>query len=354
VNGLFFFSAMAVAFPEVSLLIRHSAHERRSSIMESGLRLAIVGVTGEVGKAVLAMIDERELALAEVHALASAASTEETVLYKNRPLLVGDLGEFDFARADVAIFAVPAAVAEAFVPRARKAGCRVIDHSEAFRLEADVPLLVEGMPVPDAGLVACPGALAALLAPVLSSLQDIRSVQVTVLSPVSVAGRAGVRELAGQTGELLNGRGVEPKVFPAQIAFNTLPLAAASSDELMDELEKLLPATFPVAVAEVRVPVFYGMTVSATVQTGSPGKLGALRQALSAAGVKVADTESDQGLVTPVTEATGQDGVFLASLRALPAPLEGVQLWLVGDNIRQGAARHSLYVLEKWIKDFKY
>lgn len=322
--------------------------------MGTGVRLAIVGVTGEVGKAVLAMIEERGIALSEVHALASAASAEETVLFNNRPLLVGDLGEFDFARADVAIFAVPADVAEEFVPRARAAGCRVIDHSAAFRLAPDVPLLVEGMAVPDAGLVACPGALAALLVPLLKSLQDIQSVQVTLLSPVSLAGRAGVRELAGQTGELLNGRGIEPSVFPAQIAFNALPVVEDGSGELMDELERLLPDSFPVAVAEVRVPVFYGLTVSATVQSGAPARLETLRQALLAAGVREADSESEQGLVTPVTEASGQDGVYLASLRALPAPLEGVQLWLVADNIRQGAARHSLYILEKWIKDFKY
>lgn len=322
--------------------------------MTTGLKLAIVGATGEVGRAVLAMIEERELPLAALHVLASAASAEETLLYKNRPLLVGDLGEFDFAKVDVAIFAAPAAVAEAFVPRARKAGCRVIDHSAAFRLAGDVPLLIEGMPVPEADLVACPGALAALLAPVLNRLHGIRSVQVTLLSPVSAAGRAGVRELAGQTGELLNGRGIEPAVFPAQIAFNALPLAEPLSGALMDELERLLPLAFPVAVAAVRVPVFYGLTLAVSVQTEAPVSLDGLRQALLAAGVREADSDSGQGLATPVTEASGQDGICLASLQALPAPLEGVQLWLVGDNVRQGGARHSVYILEKWIKDFKY
>jgi aspartate-semialdehyde dehydrogenase len=326
----------------------------RSEVMSKGVRLAVVGVTGEVGRAVLAMLEERELPLAEIHALASAASAEETVMFNGRPLLVGDLAEFDFAQADIAIFAVPGAVADAFVPVARAAGCRVIDHSPVFRLDEEVPLLMEGMAVPDAGLVACPGALATLLVPALGSVKDIRSVQVTVLSPVSTAGRAGVRELAGQTGELLNGRGIEPAVFPAQIAFNTLPLADSSSDELMDELERLLPVTFPVAVAEARVPVFYGLTLSVSVQTGTSASLEDLRRNLLAAGVREADPESDQGVVTPVTEASGQDGVYLAGLSALPAPLEGVQFWLVGDNVRQGGARHSLHVLEKWIKDFKY
>lgn len=322
--------------------------------MSKGVRLAIAGATGEVGRAVLALLEERELPLAEIHVLASAASAEDTLLFNGRPLLVAELDGFDFAQVDVAIFAVPSDVAEIQVPRARAAGCRVIDHSAAYRLDAAVPLLVEGMNVPDADLVACPGELAALLAPVLRCIDDIRSVQATVLSPVSAAGKAGVRELAGQTGELLNGRGIEPAVFPAQIAFNILPQADDGTGALMDELERLLPESFPVALAEARVPVFYGLTVALVVQTGSAVDPEALRRRLRTAGVKEADSEADQRLVTPVTEASGSDGVFLAGLQDLPAPQEGVQLWLVGDNVRQGAARHSLHILENWIKDFKY
>lgn len=317
-------------------------------------RLAIVGATGEVGRAVLAALEDMELALAEVHVLASADSAEETLMFKGRPLLVGALDEFDFAQADIAIFAVPAEVSAKFVSRARAAGCRVIDHSAAFRDDADVPLIMAPMTVPRAEVVACPDALTALLVPVLGAVANIESVEVTVLKPVSAAGRAGVRELAGQTGELLNGRGIEPSVFPAQIAFNTLPLESDASVFLMDELERLLPEAYPVAVAEVGVPVFYGLTLGLSIRMTAEPALPALRQRLAQAGVLTADPEENQGLVTPVTDSAGQAGVYMAGLRPLPAPLQGVQLWVVGDNLRQGAARHSIHILENWIKDFKY
>lgn len=317
-------------------------------------RLAIVGATGEVGRALLAALEDMELALAEIHVLASAASAEETLMFKGRPLLVVALDEFDFAQADIAIFAVPAEVSAKFVSRARAAGCRVIDHSPAFRDDADVPLIMAPMTVPRAEIVVCPDALTALLVPVLGAVGNIESVEVTVLKPVSTAGRAGVRELAGQTGELLNGRGIEPSVFPVQIAFNTLPLESDASVFLMDELERLLPEAYPVAVAEVGVPVFYGLTLGLSIRMKVEPVLPVLRQRLAQAGVLTADPEENQGLVTPVTDSAGQAGIYMAGLRPLPAPLQGVQLWLVGDNLRQGAARHSIHILENWIKDFKY
>lgn len=319
------------------------------------LRLAIAGATGELGRAILSGLEKAELQLAEVHVLASAGSADETLMFNNRPLLVEELEAFDFSRADVALFAVPAAVARQFAPVARQAGCRVIDHSAAFRLEPDVPLLVEGMPVPAADLVACPGALTALLVPVLRCVQGVESAAVTVLTPVSATGRAGVRELAGQTGELLNGRGIEPVVYPVQIAFNALPaLAAAAADQLMDELERLLPESYPVALAEVAVPVFYGLTVALSLYTQAAPDLEQLRQRFRAAGAEFGDTEENQGLVSPVTSAVGQRGLYVAGLQPLPPPLQGIQLWLVGDNLQQGAVRHSFAVLQNWIKDFKY
>ncbi|MGH8494154.1 MAG: aspartate-semialdehyde dehydrogenase [Moraxellaceae bacterium] len=325
--------------------------------MGTGCRLAIVGATGEVGRALISALEDAELELAEVHALASADSADETIMYRGRALLVEALDEFDFKRADIAIFALPEALALKFVPQARKAACRVIDHSAAFRLDPHVPLLIEGADIPDAALVACPGALTAVLAPVLSALTayELKSVHVTALNPVSARGRAGVRELAGQTGELLNARGIEPVTFPVQIAFNALPIVGGQGgDALMDELERLLPEAVPVGLAEVVVPVFYGVSASLRVETALPLALAAAAKALKAAGISFGDSEQDQGVATPVTDASGQNGVYLSALSMLPAPLQGVQFWLVADNVRQGAACHSLYILKKWIKDFKY
>ncbi|HET8729923.1 MAG TPA: Asd/ArgC dimerization domain-containing protein [Moraxellaceae bacterium] len=323
--------------------------------MMEGIKLAIAGATGELGRALVSALEERSFPLAQVFALASAESSDETLMFNNRPLLVEDLDSFDFATADIVVLCLPATVAARIAPRAQAAGCRVIDHSAAFRIADEVPLLVEGATVPDAPLVACASPEAALLVPVLREVADIRSLQVTVLAPVSAQGRAGVRELAGQTGELLNGRGITPAVYPAQVAFNTLPAVGRREEEdLADELERLLPAPFPVCLARVTVPVFYGLTLAVTVHTGANPDLARLRALLERSGVRFGNSEDDQGLVTPVTEASGQDGLYVTDLAPLPAPLVGLRFWLVGDNLRQGAVRHSLAILEKWIKDFKY
>lgn len=323
--------------------------------MAEGVKLAVAGATGELGRAVLAALEESGLEVARVHALASAESVEDTLMFRSRPLLVEDVEEFDFATVNIAVLCLPAALSARIAPRARAAGCRVIDHSAAFRNSADIPLLAEGMSLPEADFVACPSAGAALLLPVLRCLEGITALHVTALSPVSAGGRAGVRELAGQTGELLNGRSIEPATFAAQIAFNALPVVGTEEEEgLMDELERLLPESFPVVLATVTVPVFYGFTLAVTVQTEVSPDLAVLRHRLGKAGVTLGNSDNDQGVVTPVTEASGQDGLYLTGLATLPAPLQGLRFWLVGDNLRQGGARQSLGILEKWIKDFKY
>lgn len=323
--------------------------------MAEGVKIAIAGATGELGRAVLSALEDSALAVGQLRVLAGADADEETLMFRNRPLLVEALDDFDFGAVQVAVLCLPADVAARVAPRAQAAGCRVIDHSGAFRDDPSVPLLAEGLPVPDAPLVACASAEAALLLPLLRSVEGIASLQLTVLAPVSARGRAGVRELAGQTGELLNGRGIEASAFPAQVAFNTLPaVGSTGEDELADELERLLPESFPVLLARVTVPVFYGLTLAVTLQTGAAPDLARLRARLEKAGVTLGNSEDDQGVVTPVTEAAGQDGLYLTGLAGLPAPLVGLRCWLVGDNLRQGAARHSLYILENWIKDFKY
>lgn len=324
--------------------------------MAEGVKLAIAGATGELGRAWVIALEDSGLAVGQLTLLASAASVEETQMFHGRPVLVEELDSFDFSSVNVAVLCLPAAVSARIAPRARAAGCRVIDHSAAFRTTLEVPLALEGQALPDgADLVACPSAEAALLAPVLRCIDAIASVQVTLLNPVSAHGRAGLRELAGQTGELLNGRGIEPATFPAQIAFNALPAVGSSAEEaLMDELERLLEASFPVVLASVSVPVFYGLTLAVTVSTEAAPDLARLRHRLEKAGILLGKPEGDQGLVTAVTEASGCDGLYVTGLEALPAPLTGLRFWLLGDNVRQGGARQGLAILKNWIKDFKY
>lgn len=322
--------------------------------MAEANRLAIVGATGEVGKALLAALEDVDFSFDVIHALASAQSVDDTVMFNNRALLIADLESFDFAQADIAVFAVPADVARIYVPKALAAGCRVIDHSDAYRLDGKVPLMAAGMSEADAKLLACPSPLTSLLYEVintLSPLAGLESVHATLLRPVSVAGRAGVRELAGQTGELLNARGITPAVFPVQISFNTIPvIGELSSNQVIDELDRLLEPPVPLSISEVVVPVFYGMTLGLVLQTKLALAVEKAVSALSKAGFVFHEVEENQEVASPVGNASNQEGITVVDLNELPAPLNGIRLWLLADNIRQAAVGPTVAILSKWKK----
>jgi aspartate-semialdehyde dehydrogenase len=317
-------------------------------------RLAIVGVTGEVGRAVLSRLEDSDLAFAEVHALASSRSEDETVMFRQRPLIVEPAETFDFSRADFVVLATPASVSARLAEQALAAGCRVIDHSVAFAGQASVPLA--GTPdAESADLVSVPMAEVSLLAPLLAALAGeagLRAAHVALLLPVSSSGHAGVKELAGQTGELLNGRGIEPVVFPVQTAFNTLPLVGSEREEAVTEgLQELLGEHVPLVLSSVIVPVFYGLTAQVTLETEVPLFPGAAMDLLGRVeAVEVRNPEEDQQVATPITDAAGQSGIYVSGMRGLPAPLYGVTFTAVADNVHQGAARQTASLLEKWIK----
>lgn len=317
-------------------------------------RLAIVGVTGEVGRAVLSRLEDSDLAFAEVHALASSRSEDETVMFRQRPLIVESADGFDFSRADFVVLATPASVSLRLAEQALAAGCRVIDHSSAYTDQASVPLA--GTPdAQGADLVAVPMAEVSLLAPLLAALAGeagLRAAHVTMLLPVSSSGHAGVKELAGQTGELLNGRGIEPSVFPVQTAFNTLPLVGSEREAVVTEgLQQLLGEHVPLVLSSVIVPVFYGLTAQITLETEVPLLPGAAMDLLGRVeALEIRNPEEDQQVATPVTDAAGQPGVYVSGMRSLPDPLCGITFTAVADNVHQGAARQTVSLLEKWIK----
>jgi aspartate-semialdehyde dehydrogenase len=317
-------------------------------------RLAIVGVTGEVGRALLSRLEDSDLAFAEVHALASSRSEDETVMFRQRPLIVEPAETFDFARADIVVLATPAAVSLRLAEQALAAGCRVIDHSTAYAEQVSVPL-AGTVEAESADLVMVPQAEVSLLAPVLAPLMreaGLRAAHVTLLLPVSSSGHAGVKELAGQTGELLNGRGIEPAVFPVQTAFNTLPLVGSEREEAVAEgLQQLLGEHVPLVLSSMIVPVFYGLTAQITLETEAPLLAGAAMELLMEQdAVEVRNPDKDQQVATPVTDASGQAGLYVSGLRELPSPLMGVTFTAVADNVHQGAARQVVCLLEKWIK----
>ncbi|MDP2226653.1 MAG: Asd/ArgC dimerization domain-containing protein [Moraxellaceae bacterium] len=330
--------------------------------MGKGCRLVIVGVTGEVGRGLLSRLEDKEqLALSEVHVLSSAADEDDTVMYRQRPLIVESADGFDFSRADIAILATPAEASRMLARRALDAGCRVMDLSSAFRGASGVPQIISAE-AEAAELVSGLSGEAALLLPLIKAVREqssLRAMQVTLLQPVSSAGRAGVRELAGQTGELLNGRGIEPAVFARQVAFNCLPLVGSSAvgmeAAIVAELEEALGEDLPIVLQRVVIPVFYGLTALVSMETDSPVSLAEAASALASAdGVTLVNIDENQQVATPVTDASGQSGIYVCGLRELPEGQSGLAFTALADNVHQGAAEPALQLLEKWIKDFKY
>lgn len=334
--------------------------------------IAVVGATGQVGKAVVSLLEEQEdLSIGRLYALASDRSEEETLLFRSKPVLVGDLAGFDFSQVQIAVFAVPVEVAGREIPRALAAGCRVIDHSPVFRLDRDAALTVAELNLDalrqDQQLFTCADATSASLAPLLAAINSragLSRVHLTVLRAVSAQGEAGIRELARQTGELLNARGIDNTVYPQQVAFNLLPLVgslgadAQTDDEraISEELQELLGRPdLAVEVSCVTAPVFYGHGMALFWETEQDLGVAETLQILGSVPNLELETDSnEQGVATPVTDAAGKDAVYLSRLRVASSTPRGFHAWVVADNVRQGAASHSVQIVKKVIKDFKY
>ncbi len=341
--------------------------------------IALVGVTGLVGEALLAALEERDFPVGRLHLLASDGTEDESRAFANRSYPIGEASRFDFSRCQLAFFCTPAAASGELVPKAVAAGCRVVDVSAAFRLQADVPLLVGDIPTEEvtSALVALPDAsvvqAATQLAP-LAALADIRRVSMTNFLSVSALGRRAVSELAGQAARLLNAQSFDTVLFPVQIAFNTVPLAdsaafaapsfdAASFDapadwsythtelQLAAELRKVLRTVeLDVAINQLFAPVFYGQTQILQVEFATPLTQSAVRDAIAAAaGVEWLE----QGeVLAPVGGGMSGDTVVIGRVRQDSEDGRRWTLWSVLDNVRKGAAVNSVRVAENLLKSY--
>ncbi|MGK2915560.1 MAG: aspartate-semialdehyde dehydrogenase [Porticoccaceae bacterium] len=330
--------------------------------------IAVVGATGAVGEAILSVLSDRGMPLGKVHALASAASLGETAMYGNRSLPVASLAEFDFSQVAIAVFAVPATVAAEFVPVAVAAGALVVDCSAQFRDDFAIPLVVAEVNPEDiaayspANIVAIPGASATLLATVLKPIYDevgIRRINVATYQGVSSAGKRGLTELAGQAANLLSGKPVTAAVFPRQIAFNLIPQIGGfmdnqySSEEtaLVGEMRRLFadPA-LEINPTCVQVPVFYGQCQAVHLETQYPLGVDQVRTLLRRSpGVAINDRGSAP-YATPVGNIEDDDRLFVGRIRQAIAGENGINLWLLSDNLRKGAALNSIQIAEQLIK----
>ena len=324
--------------------------------MPEKMNVAVVGPDTLVGEALVQLLEEREFPLDWLVLLGDEAAAGKRVEFRGSHLRIEPAVSFDFAQVRVAFFCAGAHMAEALAPRAAAAGAVVIDSSPKFRDAADVPLVVAEVNADDiAGfaarnLISSPSCGSIALAVALKPLQDVAGltrINAVTFQAVSGGGRNAVEELARQTANLFNVRPVESGMFPKQIAFNLLPQVDAFQDngftgeemKLMHELRRVLHAPdLGVNATAVRVPVFFGHSVAVHLETRDRlGAAEARRLLESAAGVEVLDVHEPGGYPTPVTEAAGQDPVWVGRLREDLSHPRGLDLWVVTENIRRQA-----------------
>jgi aspartate-semialdehyde dehydrogenase len=333
--------------------------------------VAVVGATGAVGEAMLEILAERKFPVNKVYPLASERSAGKKVPFGNSYLTVEDLGSFDFSRVQIGLFSAGAGISETYAPIAAQAGCVVVDNTSRFRYEDDIPLVVpEVNPHAIAaykarGIIANPNCSTIQMLVALKPLHDVAGIErinVCTYQAVSGTGKEAIEELASQTAELLNGRSIKPSVYPRQIAFNVLPhidvfLENGYTKEEMKmvwETRKIMEAPeIQVNPTAVRVPVFYGHSEAVHIETRE--KLTAA-QATSllkkAPGVVVLDKREDGGYPTAVTEGAGHDPVYVGRIREDISHPRGLDLWVVADNVRKGAALNSIQIAEILVREY--
>lgn len=339
--------------------------------MSARYNIAVVGAGSLEGEAALALLAERGFPVETLFALDQAEAVGARVEFRNGYVRVQDVRGFDFTQAAIALFFAAEAVAAEHAPRAAAAGCVVIDDSAQFRMEADVPLVVpEVNPAALADyhkrrIIANPNSCATLLAVALKAIHDaagLARVNVVTCQAVSGAGRPAVDELAAQITTLFNMQGVSARVFPKQIAFNVLPLVGDRLDngysreeiKLAEETRKLFnDDAMRINATCLRVPVFYGHSLAVHLETRTPLPVTTARALLEKSpGVKVVDAGKPGGYPTAVTEAAGDDVVYIGRLRQDLSDAHGLDLWIVADNVRKGAALNSIQIAEILVKDY--
>ena len=328
--------------------------------------IAIVGATTSVGETLLEILEERKFPVGQIYLLDSEASSGARLEFSGYALKIGDIGSFDFSRVQLAFFVSTEAISKEFVEKASSAGCIVIDRTPAFRNDKDVPLIIPEVnedaleDVTKRKIVSSPSCTSIQMLLALKPIHDavgIKRINVSTYQSVSGSGKDAAEELASQTAALLNFRDVKCKTYAKQIAFNVLPQVGELLDngytseemKLIWETQKVLDDdSITVNATAVRVPVFIGHAASIHIETKekiSATKVNELLQ--QAAGIELL---SGAEWPTPVTEAAGKDSVFVGRVREDVSAENGINLWVVTDNMRKGAATNVVQIAEILLK----
>ena len=339
--------------------------------MSRKFNVAVVGATGAVGETMLSILQERHFPVENIVALASNRSAGSRIRFNGKTIVVEDLEGFDFKGVDIGLFTPGASVSKIYAPRAVEAGCVVIDNTSQFRYDDDIPLVIPEVN-PDAiadyknrGIIANPNCSTIQMLVALKPIHDavtIERINVCTYQAVSGTGKKAIEELAKQTAELLSGRSAVCEVYPKQIAFNVLPHIDDFQEngytreemKMVWETRKIFEDdNIQVNPTAARVPVFFGHSEAIHIETKDKISAEEVKNLLrNQPGITLIDKPEDNGYPTAVSEAAGKDPVFVGRVREDISHPRGINLWVVSDNVRKGAALNGVQIAEILVKDY--
>ncbi|MEO6423157.1 MAG: aspartate-semialdehyde dehydrogenase [Candidatus Nitrotoga sp.] len=332
--------------------------------------VAILGATGAVGEAMLSILEQRNFPVGKLFPLASSRSAGSTVTFRNQEVTVQDAEDFDFSQVQIGLFSAGSSVSEKYAPIAAAAGCVVIDNTAQFRYEDDIPLVVPEVnphaiaQYKNRGIIANPNCSTIQMLVALKPIHDavgIERINVATYQAVSGTGKEAIEELAEQTRALFNHQEVKTEVYSKRIAFNVLPHIDVFMDngytkeemKMVWETRKIMEdESIMVNATAVRVPVFYGHSEAVHIETHKKITANEVRALLEKApGVQVMDSREPGGYPTAI-EAAGQDATLVGRIREDISHPRGLNLWVVSDNVRKGAALNSVQIAEILIETY--
>ena len=326
-------------------------------------KIAVVGATGNVGREVLDIIDEKEIQYSDLIALASSRSKGSTIDFgENKSITVGDLAEYDFSDTDIAIFSPGAKVSSEFAPKAAKQGCIVIDNTSHFRTDPDVPLVVAEVN-PEAlkdfrkkNIISNPNCSTIQMVVALKPLHDLGTIKRVVVSSyqsTSGAGKAAMDELFEQTKGIYSNNSIEPEIFQTQISFNVIPQIGPfvssgyteEEEKMINETKKILDNDIKVSATCVRVPTFIGHAESVNIEFENYISSEEASKVLAEAPGCLVDLDDKESYATPI-DCAGNDHTYISRIRNDDSVENGLNLWVVSDNLRKGAALNAVQIAE--------
>ena len=335
--------------------------------MSTKYNVAIAGATGNVGREIIQILEDKNFPVDQLFLLASSRSKGQTIEFRGEQLIVEELAEFDFSKAHLGLFSPGGKISAEYAPKAAKAGCLVIDNTSYFRMKNDVPLIVPEVNASDledffnneerSNIIANPNCSTIQMVVALKPLHDqaiINRVIVSTYQSVSGAGKDAMDELFNQTRNIYANKNIEKNKFTKQIAFNVIPHIdtfvdngnTKEEEKMINETKKILDEGIKVSATCVRVPVFISHAESINIEFDSPlSDQEASKLLKEFDGVSVIDFRKDEGYVTPI-EAAGEDKVYVSRIRNDTSVDNGLNIWVVADNLRKGAALNAVQIAE--------